>query len=91
MTVKEDESEMYELICNKRFDTLEGMQKQVLDILKGKNGDAGLCEQVRDNTKARKQFGKALIFIVAAVSLKIIHSAYCWVAGIIASRGPNLP
>lgn len=38
---------MYELICAKRFDSIDEKQDRMLDILRGKNGDPGLIDDVR--------------------------------------------
>lgn len=47
----EEENKMYALICKERFDrieeTINNNHKEVITVLKGKNGDAGLCEKVR--------------------------------------------
>ncbi len=41
------DEKMYNLICEKRFDNLDAKQDRILDLLKGKNGDPGLLDDVR--------------------------------------------
>ena len=70
--------EMYKNFCKARFDTIEKTQQrnheELMDILKGKNGDPGLIDNVRDNTKLRNLVGKMTwlflsAFVVQSVAL----------------------
>ena len=41
------EEKMYHLICKERFDKMNEKQDQIIDLLRGKNGQAGLLDDVR--------------------------------------------
>ncbi len=63
----------------KRFDKLEEMHQQTLDILKGENGEAGLCEKVRTNSKALKRLYGAFIFCGGAIVIQAVSRFWNWV------------
>ena len=64
-----EEKEMYELICKSRFDSIDGKQDQVLDILRGKNSKPGLIDEVR-TLKSRWAiiFGSLIVLFSALVT-----------------------
>ena len=71
-----DEDEMYEKICKERFDKLENnMNKnheEVMAVLKGTNGKAGLCEKVRTMEKRWVAIFGAGIFLIGNLVIQII-------------------
>jgi hypothetical protein len=75
--------EMFERLCKPSFDNIKETQAEILHVLKGKDGDPGLCEQVRDQAKrindleqTRGTARKAVIFVVCAFVLQSIASAW---------------
>ena len=44
---KPDHIEMYNIICEKRFDKIDTSQEKIIDLLRGKNSTPGLIDEVR--------------------------------------------
>jgi len=80
MTLKEHE-EFYNLVCKKPIDDLATGQATIIDILKGANGDAGLCDDVRVLKKTYRHVMGVLVFILTILSIEII--SWVW-SGIVA-------
>lgn len=76
---KTDDEGMYDRICRPNFDEIKLGQKEILGLLRGKNGDPGLLDDVR-TLKARWKviYGTAAIVAVAAVKAVI-----AWVSTVI--------
>ena len=68
--------DMYTLVCKERFDELgkglERNHKEIIDILKGKNGDPGLIDNVRDNTRMRESLRKITWLFVGAIVVQLV-------------------
>lgn len=77
------EKEMYKLVCEKRFDKLEEMHQETIDLLKGKNSAPGVVDNVRSNTKALKRLYGAFIFCGGAVILQVVRGIYGWIEGLL--------
>jgi len=77
----EEDDKMYELICKERFDKIEEVMrenhKETVGILKGKNGDSGLCEEVRTLKRRWYYIGAATLFLVANLCLQAIEWLKC--------------
>ncbi len=65
--------EIFEKFCKPALEALSKKQDETIDILKGKDGEPGLCEQVREQDKrigdleqTRTAGRKAVIFVVCA-------------------------
>ena len=41
------DEKMYSLVCKERFDNIDRGQKEILDLLRGKNSSPGLIDEVR--------------------------------------------
>jgi hypothetical protein len=72
-----ENDKMYELICKERFDKMEEMQKETLELLKGKDDKPGLVEQVRNLRNRWKYIFAAVIFLVANLCLQVIEWVKC--------------
>ena len=64
---------MYDLVCKDRFDELSTDVKKILTILEGRNGDEGLCEKVRANSKFNKIIMGATTVITVIILTQFIH------------------
>ena len=73
-----DEKDMYELICEKRFDELKAMCRETNELLRGHNGEPGMVDNVRSNTKAFKRLFAAFVFCGGAIFIQIIRGAWNW-------------
>lgn len=72
MAKSETEGEMYSLICEKRFDSIERKQDEVLDLLRGKNRTPGLVEEVRGLKKIYKIIIGTVTFVVSVSIVQFI-------------------
>ena len=69
MPDEHDSDKMYSLVCEKRFDSMEAKQDQVLDILRGKNSEPGLIEEVRTIKRRWKWIiGSGAVIVTALVT-----------------------
>jgi hypothetical protein len=62
---------------------MEGLQEETLQLLKGKDLDPGLVDEVRGLKKAYKRLVGGGIFIAAAITVQIVRSVGEWISGII--------
>lgn len=69
--IRDDEG-MYEMVCKPNFNEIKESQKEIIGLLRGKNGDPGLLDDVR-TLKARWKviYGTAAIAGVAALKAVI--------------------
>ena len=74
---------MYDTVCKDRFDKLDKHNEDMLSILKGKNGDPGVLDQIREVKKFHRSIAKFTIFIGAAVLMQLIHGASTWIQSFI--------
>ena len=51
MGIDEDHKDFFGMDCEPKLDGLEAGQARIIDILKGKDGEAGLCDDVRNMKK----------------------------------------
>jgi len=77
------DDDMYGLVCKERFDKMEGMQEETLRILRGKNGDPGLVDEVRALKKANKIIWGGGAFVLCAVVMQTIRIVAQWISGAI--------
>ena len=75
--------QMYKLVCNERFDKLEVMHKETIDLLKGKNNQPGVVDNVRNNTRALRRLYGAFIFCGGAVVVQLISGLSSWIRGLL--------
>lgn len=70
------EEERYEQICKPWMDRMEKETKEttheILSILKGKNGDPGLVDNVRSIMHARAGWGKLGWLVAGAMVVQIV-------------------
>ena len=64
------EKNLYELVCKRRFDNVEGDTKEIIRLLRGRNGDPGLIDDVRDLKKARMAVAGVLMFVVTVLGVQ---------------------
>ena len=74
-----EHDEMYEVVCGKRFDKIDETQKEIINLLRGKNNSPGLVDDVRGLKKAYRSIIAAVIFIVCLVVTEVVP----WVKEII--------
>ena len=77
------DDKMYKLICEKRFDEQKLQNQHIIDLLKGEDGNPGVVDKVRNNSKALKRLYGAFIFCGGAVVLQIIRGAYNWIESLL--------
>jgi len=89
-----EQREFYKTICQPQFEDINGKAQTVIDILKGKNGEPGLCEEVRDiyhevkelkkihNDKVKKKSWLTKTFI-AAVIIQVVLIGKEFIVGFI--------
>lgn len=68
-----EEKEMYELICQKRFDSIDKKQDQILDILRGKNNNPGIIDEVRTLKSRWAIIFGSLIVLFSALATQLIR------------------
>jgi len=73
------DDKMYHLICKERFDKIDSKQDEVLGLLRGKNGDPGLLDDVR----TLKNRWKVIYGTAGAVALIVLRTVIVWVKDII--------
>ncbi len=83
MGIDEDHKEFFGMVCGPKLDGLEAGQGRIIDILKGKNGDPGLCDDVRNIKKTHKLLTAGIAFVLSVLTIEgaswlftIIKSAY---------------
>lgn len=79
---KENEQRMYELVCERRFDELKEMHAETQRILKGKDTEPGLVDDVRGLKKAYRRIIGGGIFVLAAIVVQLVRFIGDWLAGI---------
>ena len=76
-----EDEKMYELICKDRFDKMEELQHETIGLLRGKNGDPGVLDDVRALKNAHRKIVATVIFVASAFLLQAIHATWVWAAG----------
>ena len=71
-----DEQERFNEICKPCFDELKKGNAEILQILKGKNGDAGMLDDVRQLKSRWKAIFTAIGVLFGALIVQII----AWIA-----------
>ena len=64
---------LYEMVCKDRFDSLDSGQKDIMSLLRGKNGNPGLVDDVRGLKKFNKYAVGAVAFLVCTGIAQFIH------------------
>jgi hypothetical protein len=77
--MNEDEK-MYEIICSKRFDKIDTQQQTTIDLIKGRNGNPGLLDDVRTLKAAHKKITATVVFVASALLLQAVHATWVWAA-----------
>jgi hypothetical protein len=71
MTLK-DHKEFYDMVCKEAIDGLKDGQETIIDILKGKNGAPGLCDDVRGLKKTYRNVMAVGVFILTILGAEVI-------------------
>lgn len=79
----EDEKEIYEMICKDKFDELKEMHAETQRILRGRDSEPGLVDDVRGLKKAYKRMMAGGLFILAAIVVQSIRFIGEWISGIL--------
>lgn len=83
MTIDEEHKDFFGMVCEPKLDGLEAGQARIIDILKGKNGEAGLCDDVRNIKKTHRLLTVGIAFVLSILTIEgaswlftIIKGAY---------------
>lgn len=77
------DTEMYEMICKDRFDRLEAFHEETLALLRGKNGDPGVLDDMRAMKRGYRIVGSGVLFVIGAVVIQGVASLWEWLAKIL--------
>ena len=72
-----DEQERFNEICKPCFDELKAGNKEILEILKGRNGNAGMLDDVRQLKSRWKSIFTAIGVLFTALVIQIL----AWIVG----------
>ena len=72
--------EFYDRWIDPQFRQIHDKQDEILRLLRGDNGDPGLIDDVRDNTKFRYKFVSGIKWLTATVISAVI-TFVVWVFG----------
>ncbi len=67
-----DENERYDLVCKDRFDAAARERKEILRLLRGRNGDPGLLDDVRGLKKINKALVGGLLFMLMTLFVQAV-------------------
>jgi hypothetical protein len=70
---QEHDDKMYGLVCEKRFDSIDKKQDDILNLLRGKNCTPGLIDDVRTLKGRWKIIFGALTILFTALVVQIIR------------------
>ncbi len=83
MGIDEDHKVFFGMVCEPKLDGLEAGQARIIDILRGKNGDPGLCDDVRNIKKTHRLLTAGIAFVLSVLTIEgaswlftVIKSAY---------------
>lgn len=83
MGINEDHKDFFNMVCEPKLDGLKTGQARIIDILKGKNGEAGLCDDVRNIKKTHRLLTVGIAFVLSILTIEgaswlftIIKGAY---------------
>ena len=90
-----EHDEIYDRLCKPEFTEIKADQKKIIGILKGENGEPGLCEHVRDVgqrveslEQTKKTAFAAGIFVLGALVLQLIANAWGFISNLFKSPNP---
>jgi len=66
------EKDIYELVCRPQFEGLKSGQKEIISLLRGRNGDPGVVDDVRDLKRTNKAVVGAVIFLLCVLATQAI-------------------
>lgn len=82
-----EHDDIYERLCKPEFSDIKTDQKKIIAILKGEDGEPGLCEHVRDVgqrvtdlEKAKKTVLAGAIFVIGAICLQFISDGWGFIS-----------
>lgn len=67
------EKELYQMFCEKRFDKIDDQQQKMLEILRGRNGDPGLIDDVRQLKGRWALIFGAFVVVFTALGTELIQ------------------
>ena len=70
MGIDEDHKDFFGMVCGPKLDGLEAGQARIIDILKGKDGDPGLCDDVRNMKKIHRLLTAGVAFVLSIVTIE---------------------
>ena len=66
------EKEIYDLVCKKRFDNLDDRTDEIIRLLRGRNGNPGILDDVRDLKRVCKALAGGLAFILMTLFVQVV-------------------
>lgn len=73
-----EHDEIYDEICKPKLDSMEGKIDTILTVLKGDNGNPGICERLRNLEKSYKYMIGAGIFLLSIVAIQAVGLLFEW-------------
>jgi len=74
-----DDQTIYNLVCKQEFADLKVGQEKVLAVLKGENGNKGVCERVRNLERLSRGIVAVGIFFASVASIQLITALFTWI------------
>lgn len=74
-----EDDNLYSLICESRFDKIDETQKEIISLLRGRNGNPGILDDVRNLKKWHKATIGFALFVGSAFVLQVIGEAWTWI------------
>ncbi len=74
-----DDDNMYPMVCEPRFDRIDEKQEEMLSLLRGRNGNPGVLDDVRNLKKWHKATLGFAVFVGSAFVLQVIGDLWTWV------------
>lgn len=81
MTIDEEHKDFFGMVCEPKLDGLEAGQARIIDILKGKNGEAGLCDDVRNIKKTHRLLTVGMGFVLSILTIEGVSWLFTIIKG----------
>ena len=66
------EKDIYEMVCRPQFEELKTGQKEIIRLLRGRNGNPGVVDDVRDLKRTNTAVVGAVIFLLCILATQVI-------------------
>jgi len=68
-----NDDKLYEMVCKDRFDKIDSHLEGISSLLRGKNGDPGLVEEVRGLKRVHKYVLGAIGFVACTGTVQVVR------------------